>query len=147
MKNSRTGCWFARLQEEYVNRVPWARNMGLEVHEIKENKNLPQPGTKEHLKYILWTEQSEREPRKHFTSTLHRTGSMFSLPVTFDMNNTIHTKPWSRSSLKWALLTYWSSCVWLFLSFFLNLILLFYGFFQGSRIYCRTRNSLWLCLS
>lgn len=56
MKNSRAGCWIAGLQEEYENRVRWARNIRLRGYEIKDNKNSHNPSTNEYLKYLLWAE-------------------------------------------------------------------------------------------
>ena len=43
MKYSGAGCWFARLEEEYQNRVLKARNIRLRGCEIKDNKNSHNP--------------------------------------------------------------------------------------------------------
>jgi len=56
MTNSRAGCWFTRLQEEYVSKVFLARDMRLKVYEIKEDKKSLQAGMSKHVKYLLWAE-------------------------------------------------------------------------------------------
>lgn len=127
MKNSRAGWWLARLQEANVSRVLWARNRRLEVQEIKENKKLPQPGTKQHLKYIPWAEQrgnpisispapfTVQVQCSHYLSLLTRTP-----PHAQNLGAAV---PWAEHCY----LIYWSSCVWLSFPF-----ILFYYFFMVS---------------